>query len=109
MPSEQLRERVEWSTAYNPEWDSSPDMYVDAGTVSWGKSRRLGMFHSGVVKAYLGVQHIDPSIPGWSFVEQPEARFFLSLFISGQVVTLRTFPTVDTALGFLADYVERSG
>jgi hypothetical protein len=57
------------------------------------------------VKAYLGVQHVDPGRPGWAVVGEAQARFFVSLFVSGRCVTLRTFPGMDAALEALDAFV----
>lgn len=100
-----LRALIDWHSEYRPEWDSSPDLYESAGVVGWGKSRRLGLLRVGRVKAYLGVQHVDPDEPGWRILDATQARFFVSLFVSGQVVTLRTFPTVREALEWLTGVV----
>jgi hypothetical protein len=102
-----LRALITWHEQYRPEWDRSPDEYVAHGVVPWARSRRIGMLRLGAVKAYIGIQHVDPSAPGWGIVEEPTTRVFLSLFVLGQCVTLRTFPDVQAALealaGFLAD------
>lgn len=90
-----------WHKAYHPEWDETPDEYAEQGIVQWGRSRRLGLFRAGDLKAYLGVQHVDPGKPGWNIVEEPQARFFLSLFVSGRCIALRTFLSVDAALDIL--------
>jgi hypothetical protein len=103
---ETLRAGVEWHSGYRREWDNSPDQYIDGGFVGWGRSRRLGRFTQGEIKAYLGVQHVDPGMPGWAIAGGPEARFFLSLFVSGRTVTLRTFPTFDAALRFLDSFLQ---
>lgn len=100
-----LRTHIAWHSEYRPEWDTTPEEYAEHGIVLWGKSRRLGLLRHGPVKAYLGVQHVDPTRPGWNILDAPSARFFVSLFISGRVVTLRTFPTMADALLFLAESV----
>src|SRR4051794_13098320 len=101
MDEAELRSLINWHLEYRPAWDHDPGRYLEAGVVDWGKSRRLGMISVANLKAYLGVQHIDPSKPGWGFVAGPEARFFVSIFVSGQVITLRTFPTLNAALEML--------
>jgi len=93
-----LRALIDWHAEYRQEWDDDPNEYAEQGVVQWGKSRRLGILSLGRVKAYLGVQHVDPSRPGWAIVDEPQARFFLSLIVSGRTVTLRTFPTMWGAL-----------
>jgi hypothetical protein len=91
-----------WHREYRPEWDGSPDNYAQAEIVEWGKSRRLGKYQSGNYKAYLGVQHIDPDAPGWAtIVDEPQARFFVSIFVAGRCIALRTAPTMDAALDIL--------
>jgi hypothetical protein len=103
-----LRRLVEWHREYRAEWDSTPEEYVERDIVAWGKSRRLGLLRHGPVKAYIGVQHVDPGRPGWGIVEVPTARFFVSVFLAGRVVTLRTYPTIREALDMLADFVRRA-
>ena len=102
---EALRSLIKWQAQYRPEWDNSPDEYATQGAVQWGRSRRLGLFQLGNVKAYVGVQHVDPNKPGWDIVREPHVRFFLSLFVSGECITLRTFPNMDTALEMLAEFL----
>lgn len=104
-----LREHIQWHTEYRPEWDGSPDEYVERGVVARGKTRRLGMYRHGAVKAYLGVQHVDPGRVGWAIMEEAQARFFVSLFAHGRVVTLRTFATMGETLESLRQFVERVG
>jgi hypothetical protein len=105
LTRETLRESVRWHREYRPQWDDEPGKYVEHGIVRWARSRRLGLFTLGHIKAYLGVQHVDPSRAGWAIVGEPEARFFLSLFVSGRVITLRTFPTMDAALNALSAFL----
>jgi hypothetical protein len=102
---ETLRSLISWHGEYRTEWDGSPEEYAAHGMVQWGRSRRLGLFKLGVVKAYLGVQHVDPGKPGWEFVGEPQTRFFLSIFMSGRCITLRTFLTLDGALDALEGYL----
>jgi len=59
------------------------------------------MLQVGRYKAYVGVQHIDPTKPGWGIVDEPQARFFVSMFVDGRCVALRTFGTMGEALGVL--------
>jgi hypothetical protein len=102
MGHPELRAAIRWHRVYTPAWDDAPDDYVANGLLQWGKSRRLGMFERGPLKAYVGVQHVDPQLPGWAAVaDEPHARFFVSLFIDGQCVALRTVPTMDSALEIL--------
>ena len=109
MTEQEVRAAMRWGDAYHAEWDDVPEMYSDEGIVQWGRSRRLGVLKMGRLKAYVGVQHIDPSLPGWGFVEEPQARYFVSMFLNGQTVGLRTFPTVSQALGALAGFVTAAG
>src|SRR5262245_30518420 len=94
--------QIEWSPFYQPAWDDAPDTYVACGTVAWGRSRRLGKYVDDVLglKAYVGVQHYDPA--RWGAPGEPRAVFFLSLFLDGQTVTLRTFPRMGAARAALA-------
>jgi hypothetical protein len=54
---------AQWSTIYHPDWDNSPQQYLDSGLLMWGHSRRLARFDDHVhgFKAYIGVYHSDPS------------------------------------------------
>lgn len=109
MDGESVRDLVEWHQEYRREWDAEPGEYSESGVVQWGRSRRLGFLTRGTVKAYIGVQHVDPGRAGWAIVDKPQARFFLSLFVSGRVITLRTFPTMDAALDVLAAFLSSRG
>ena len=102
MTTDQLRTLIQWHREYRLEWDADPEQYASHSLVGWGKSRRLGMLKWGRYKAYIGVQHVDPERPGWRIVDEAQARFFASLFVDGTCVTLRTFPTMEAALGMLA-------
>ena len=105
MTNEAIRTLIQWHQLYRADWDDLPDAYLDYGVVQRGRSRRLGRFQAGDVKAYLGVQHVDPSKPGWAIVDKPQARFFVSLFVSGDCITLRTFPKMDSALDMLGSFL----
>lgn len=96
-----------WSAAYHPEWDADPAAYVAAGLVGWGRSRRLARAADPArgFKAYLGVHHNDPG--RWGRPEPPNAAFFLSLFLFGRTVTLRTFATLPEALAELRAFHQR--
>jgi hypothetical protein len=103
LSRDELRAIIRWSTDYDPGWDNVPDRYADRGIVKWGKSRRLGLLLTGRCKAYLGVQHVDPSKPGWGIHQEPQTRFFASMFLDGSCAALRTFQTMDETLdGVLA-------
>jgi len=103
--SEELGDKIRWNYCYRAEWDTTPDRYADEGVVGWGRSRRLGMIEVGRYKAYVGVQHIDPTKPGWGIVDEPQARFFLSMFVGGRCVTLRTFATMGEVLSVLDEFL----
>lgn len=103
-----LRALIVWHREYRAEWDAAPHEYAEHGVVQWGKSRRLGMLRQGRVKVYLGVQHVDPGKPGWAIVDAPTARFFVSVFLSGRVLTLRTYPTMHEALDMVASFLDRA-
>jgi hypothetical protein len=92
-----------WSTVYQPQWDEMPQAYVDAGIVGAGRSRRLAKAEdsSRAFKAYLGVQHWDPS--RWNLPGEARAVFFLSLFRDNRTLALRTYPTISAALAALHD------
>jgi hypothetical protein len=96
-----LRNAIDWNAEYHPEWDNTPERYEQAGIVGWGKSRRLGIYRNGPIKAYIGLQHVDTSKHGWNIADEPYTRFFISLFVNNRVVTLRTFPAIDATLDFL--------
>lgn len=92
---------IRWSTVYQPRWDDAPEAYVDAGIVAVGRSRRLAKAEdaSRAFKAYLGVQHWDPS--RWNLPGEARAVFFLSLFHRNRTLALRTYPTLAAALAAL--------
>ena len=98
---------IQWSPAYRPEWDETPEAYLDAGAVGWGRSRRLGkLVDEGLaLKAYLGVQHFDPA--RWGVAGEARAKFFLSLFVGGRTVSLRTYPTMGDARDALQAFDEQ--
>lgn len=98
---------VTWSAIYRPEWVASPEEYVQAGLVAWGRSRRLARADDVTValKAYLGVQHFDPSM--WSLPGEPIAKYFLSVIVAGRSIWLRTFPTVPDAWAALTEFHAR--
>jgi hypothetical protein len=95
---------IAWAACYRPEWDGRPERYVAEGVVAWGYSRRLAKAHDDRLglKAYIGVQHFDPS--RWSLPGESSARFFLSLFLHGRTVSLRTHPTIEAALAALVSF-----
>ena len=87
----------QWSAIYHPEWDETPEAYVESGLVGWGNSRRLARIEDRArgMKAYLGVRHFDPG--RWNLPGEPASSFFLSLFLRGRTVALRTYPTLVLA------------
>lgn len=92
---------LRWSSIYGPAWDTTPDAYVEAGLVGWGRSRRLLRADAPTqrLKAYIGVQHSDPS--RWGQAGEPRARFFLSVLLDKQTLFLRTCDTLPAALALL--------
>jgi hypothetical protein len=104
MNLEDYRELIQWHREYRRDWDLEANEYAKANLVGWGKTRRLGSLRSGRIKAYVGVQHVDTNTNQWAIADEPFARFFLSLFVDGSCVTLRTFPTMDAALEALKDW-----
>ncbi len=94
---------LNWARWYQPEWDEAPAAYVDAGVVGWGRSRRLLRADDLRLRlrAYLGVQHSDPS--QWGLPGEPRAVFFLSVRLGGRTLYLRTYPTVPAALEALRE------
>ncbi|MEO7076426.1 MAG: hypothetical protein ABI068_14120, partial [Ktedonobacterales bacterium] len=92
---------ITWSAVYTSAWDTTPQEYVTQGAVAWGRSRRLARITdaTGRIKAYLGVQHSDPSL--WGVAGEPQTRFFLSFFLDGHTLFLRTYPTFADALAAL--------
>lgn len=93
--------RISWSPVYNPAWDDTPDAYVEHGLVAWGRSRRLARCEDPRLrfKAYIGIQHDDPA--RWGVPGEPRTRFFLSLFLAGRTLSLRTYPILADALAAL--------
>lgn len=92
---------MRWSAVYTSAWDMTPDAYVDAGLVGWGRTRRLlraddrrlGM------KAYIGVRHSDPA--QWGGQSEPHATYFLSVLLGKRTLFLRSCPTIPAALDLL--------
>ena len=94
---------IRWSPVYQPQWDETPQAYVDAGVVGAGRSRRLAKAEdtSRAFTAYLGVQHWDPA--RWNAPGEARAVFFLSTFLHHRTLALRTYPTLPAALAALHD------
>lgn len=105
--SSDIRAVISWNADYNPVWDGSPNLYLEADLVGWGKSRRLGVLRTGPIKAYVGLQHVDTTKRGWNISDEPHTRFFASLFVNNRVVTLRTFSTMQATLEFLSSMVNQ--
>ena len=95
---------IHWAGWYDPDWDEQPERYVEEGIVGLGRSRRLAEVRDDAlgIKAFIGVQHYDPG--RWNLSGEPSARFFLSLFMYGWTVSLRTYPTIPAALAALASF-----
>ncbi len=89
---------ISWSAWYRPDWDDTPARYLDHEVLAWGRSRRLGKAEDAnrAFKAYLGVQHFEPS--RWHAAGEARAQYFLSLFLRGRTVMLRSYPTMRAAL-----------
>ena len=98
---------IRWSPIYQPQWDETPQAYVDAGVVGVGRSRRLAKAEdaSRGFTAYLGVQHWDPA--RWNLPGEARAVFFLSTFRNHRTLALHTYPTIPAALSAL-DAIWRS-
>jgi hypothetical protein len=105
LTDDDLRQLVHWSEHYQSEWDDEPERYVEFGVVGLGRSRRLGLLKLDGCKAYLGVQHIDPSKPGWGIFDRPQTRYFVSMFVADQCVALRTAGTLHGALDVLSAFL----
>jgi|GEM_PF-792687 len=95
---------LQWSAIYQPAWDAQPEQYVENGLVGWGRSRRLarGSDAAHAFQAYLGVHHTDPR--RWGELDNPHTRFFLSLFLAGRTVSMRTYATLPEALEALRTF-----
>lgn len=93
---------ITWSPIYQPAWDANPEEYRAADLVGWGRSRRLARATdpTRAFKAYLGVHH-----SAWQ--DEDITRFFLSLFIAGRTISLRTFATLPEALEELHAFYAR--
>ena len=85
-----------WSGIYHPAWDATPEAYLEAGLVAWGRSRRLARAATPAYAftAYLGIHHNT-----WG--ENDTTRFFLSLLVGKRTIALRTFSTLPEALAEL--------
>jgi len=92
-----------WSPAHRPEWDEAAAAYVERGVVGWGRGRRLAKAEdrARAFKAYVGVQHFDPS--RWHLEGEPSAVFFASAFSGRRTLALRTYATVGDAVAAVRD------
>lgn len=92
---------LHWAPWYQPQWDMTPDAYVEAGVVAPERSRRLLRADDTrlTLKAYLGVRHSDPA--RWGAPGEPRADFFLSALLGKRTLYLRTYATVSDALADL--------
>jgi hypothetical protein len=91
--------RIHYSAIYHAEWDARPDEYVAAELVGWGRSRRLAKLQDPACHfvAYVGIHHADPA--RWNLPGESAARFFASILVGGRTLELRTYATMDDALG----------
>ncbi|MEO8288352.1 MAG: hypothetical protein ABI670_18160 [Chloroflexota bacterium] len=105
MEHDALRPLIAWNDTYVPSWDGAPERYHANGLVDSGKSRRLGVLKLAQFKAYLGVQHVDTSQPGWRALGESHTRFFVSMFVNRRCISLRTYPTMDAALFALLNFM----
>ena len=89
---------IAWSPIHRAEWDTTPEEYVSAGLVGWGRSRRLARATDPAhfFKAYIGVQHVDPQ--RWMLPGDARTVYFLSVFVATRTLWLRTYPTLQGAL-----------
>ncbi len=95
---DKLYTALQWSTIYTHAWDMTPESYVTAGLVGWGRSRRLARYEDRArgLKAYLGIHHNDPA--KWGRSGPAQARYFLSIFVAGHTRGLQTYATLPDAL-----------
>lgn len=109
VPGDPTGLHISWSPAYRAAWDDTPEAYLAHGMVAWGRSRRLARFEDArrAFKGYLGVQHADPT--RWHGAGEPRTVYFVSIFLLGRTVTLRTFPTLAAALGEARRFHARLG
>jgi hypothetical protein len=84
-----------WSACYLPEWDRTPEAYLEAQILKPSRSRRLGRYSDPLRerKGYIGVYH-QASRPG----TDGKTRFFLSLFAHGHTPGLTSFQTIPDLL-----------
>jgi len=90
-----------WSANYHPEWDETPEAYLQARIVAPTRSRRLGRYSDSQRerKGYIGVYHQA----GYQ-ESKGRTRFFLSLFAHGQTLGLRSYTTMNDLLAVLAAF-----
>ncbi len=89
---------ITWSVCYHPEWDATPEAYLQAQIVAPGRSRRLGRYSDPLRgrKGYIGVYH-----QGGREETEGRTRFFLSLFVQGRTLGLRSYATIEDVLAVL--------
>jgi hypothetical protein len=92
---------VTWSASYHPEWDGAPEAYLQAMIVAPTRSRRLGRYSDPLRerKGYVGVYH-----QAGSGESEGRTRFFLSLFVRGHTLGLRSYTTMQDLLAGLAAF-----
>jgi hypothetical protein len=92
---------ITWSVCYHPAWDVAPEAYLQARIVAPGRSRRLGRYSDALRgrKGFIGVYH-QPGPPG----SEGRTRFFLSLFVQGRTLGLRSYATIDDLLVVLGAF-----
>jgi len=86
---------ITWSAWYNPEWDTTPEAYLQAQIVMPARSRRLGRYSDPLRerKGYIGVYHQQGP-----HGTDGRTRFFLSLFAHGHTLGLRSSTTIRDLL-----------
>jgi hypothetical protein len=107
MTREEWLASIQWSPARQPNWDSAPWRYVEAGLCRPHRSRRLGRVADPrrAFLGYLGVQHYDPA--RWGYPGEARCQFFVSCFFRSRTLWMRTFPTLERALEELWQQYQR--
>jgi hypothetical protein len=95
---------ISWSANYHPEWDETPEAYLQARIVAPTRSRRLGRYSDPQRgrKGYIGVYHQAGYQSGAG-----RTRFFLSLFVRQHTLGLRSHATMQDLLMALAAFHEQ--
>ena len=93
-----------WSANYHPEWDETPEAYLEAKIVAPARSRRLGRYSDPQRerKGYIGVYH-QAGYQG----SEGRTRFFLSLFVRGRAPGLWSYATMQGLLAALEAFHTR--